>query len=102
MSILSFSAHRELATWLVWLLVLINILLAPGSGLTDAVLGGYPIAIWQSAFDPVPWLGRYYRLGWVPEQPGGKFGSGSMSGNVGWHWQFACGAVITWLKLSRR
>ncbi len=60
MSILSFSAHREFATWLLWLLVLISFLLAPGSG-----LGGCPSAIWQSAFDPVAWLGRFYGLGWA-------------------------------------
>ena len=65
MSILSYSAHREFATWLLWLLVLISILLAPGSGLLDTVLGGSPSAMWQSAFDPVPWLGRFYRLGWA-------------------------------------
>ena len=65
MSILSLSAHREFATWLLWLLVLISILLVPVTGLPSAVLGGYPSAIWQSDFDPVAWLGRFDRLGWV-------------------------------------
>ena len=49
--------------WILWLLVLISILLAPVSGVPDAVSGGCANAIWQSAFDPAPWLGRFYRLG---------------------------------------
>ena len=65
MSILSFSVHREFVSWLLWLLVLISILLVPVSGMPYAVLGGNPIVIWQSIFDPVPWFGQFYRLGWA-------------------------------------
>jgi transposase len=65
MPILSFFTRREISVWLLWLLVLTSILLAPISGMSNAVLGGSPSAIWQSMFDPVPWLGSFYRLRWI-------------------------------------
>ena len=64
MPILSFSTHRDFASWLVWLLVLVSILLIRGSVLPDVVTAGYPTDIWQSPFDPVPWLGQFLRLQW--------------------------------------
>ena len=64
MPIVSFSTHRDFASWLVWLLVLVSILLIRGSVLPDVVTAGYPTDIWQSPFDPVPWLGRFLRLQW--------------------------------------
>jgi transposase len=64
MSILSFSTHRDFASWLMWLLVLVSILLTSGSTLPDVAMTGLPTDIWQSPFDPVPWLGRFLRLQW--------------------------------------
>ena len=64
MPILSFSTHRDFASWLIWLLVLVCILLTCGSTLPDVVATGIPSDIWQSSFDPVPWLGRFLRLHW--------------------------------------
>ena len=48
MPILSFSTHRDFASWLVWLLVLVSILLIRGCVLPDVVTAGYPTDIWQS------------------------------------------------------
>jgi hypothetical protein len=45
-------------------LVLVSLLLMRGALLSDATLADYPTAIWQSPFDPVPWLGRLLRLRW--------------------------------------
>ena len=59
MPILSFSTHRDSVSWLLWLLVLISILVLPSTSSS-----GCPTAIWQSLFDPVPWLGRLLRLRW--------------------------------------
>ncbi len=65
MPILSVSAHRDFVCWLAWLLVLISLLLMHGPIVpTAAVSASYPTDIWQSAFDPVPWLGRMLRLRW--------------------------------------
>jgi transposase len=58
MPILSFSVHREIASWLIWLLVLVSMLLTYGSAAVS------PSDIWQSANDPVPWFGRFLRLRW--------------------------------------
>jgi len=52
MSILSFSTHREIVSWLVWLLVLVIILLR--ACFADPT--GYPAYVCQSSFDPVPGL----------------------------------------------
>lgn len=64
MPILSLSTHREFASWLIWLLVLVSILSAHSSVLPSAVSAGYPSDLWQSPFDPVPWLGRHLRWRW--------------------------------------
>jgi len=65
MPILSFSTHRAVTSWLLWLLVLVSLLLARGPVLQpDAMSGGMPADIWQSPYDPVPWLGRALRLRW--------------------------------------
>jgi len=64
MPILSFSTHRDFASWLLWVLVLVSLLLMRGAALPDAISADYPTAIWQSTFDPVPWLGRLLRLRW--------------------------------------
>ena len=64
MPILSFSTHRDFASWLLWLLVVISMLLMRGSTLPDVGSAGFPRDIWQSTFDPVPWLGRLLRLRW--------------------------------------
>ncbi len=64
MPVLSFSTHRDFASWLLWLLVLVSLLLMRGAVLPDAISADYPTAIWQSPFDPVPWLGRLLRLRW--------------------------------------
>jgi len=64
MSILSFSTRRDFASWLIWLLILVSILLARGSALPGIAETGLPADIWQSPFDPVPWLGRFLRLHW--------------------------------------
>ena len=64
MPILSFSTHRDSASWLIWLLVLISILLMRSSTLPDLASAGFPTDVWQSSFDPVPWLGRFLRLHW--------------------------------------
>jgi len=59
MTILSSSTHRDLAIWLIWLLVVLAMLVPqtifPKVGLAE---------IWQSAFDPVPWLGWSFRQKW--------------------------------------
>lgn len=64
MTILPFSHTRDTATWLIWLLVLLAMLL-PQSGLLPVSV----IEIWQSAYDPVKWLGiglrrRWYTVVW--------------------------------------
>jgi hypothetical protein len=64
MPILSFSTHRDFASWLIWLLVVISLLLMRGSTLPDVGSGGFPTDVWQSTFDPVPWFGRRLRLQW--------------------------------------
>jgi transposase len=60
MPILSFSTHREIASWLIWLLVVVSLVLTQGS----TYLSGNPPDLWQSRLDPVPWLGSRLRLGW--------------------------------------
>lgn len=64
MPILSFSTHRDFASWLIWLLVVISMLLMRGSTLPAVGSGGFPTDVWQSTFDPVPWFGRRLRLQW--------------------------------------
>jgi len=64
MPILSFSTYRDFASWLIWLLVLISMLLMRGTTLPDLTAAGFPADVWQSSFDPVPWFGRFLRLQW--------------------------------------
>ncbi len=64
MPILSFSTHRDSASWLVWLLVVISMLLMPGSTLPVGGSASFPTDVWQSTFDPIPWFGRRLRLQW--------------------------------------
>ena len=64
MPILSFSTRREFASWFIWLLVLICLLCPHGATQLTAASTGYPADIWQSSFEPVPWLGRLLRLRW--------------------------------------
>ena len=65
MPILSFSTHRAFTSWLLWLLVLISLLLVRGPVLQpETMSGGPPVDIWQSPYDPMPWLGRRLRLRW--------------------------------------
>jgi transposase len=64
MPILSFSTRREFAFWFIWLLVLIYLLCPHGATQLIAAATGYPADIWQSPFEPIPWLGRFLRLRW--------------------------------------
>ena len=58
---------------------------------TQTLFGKVLLTLFRGLGGFIDWVGLH-------EQSGGKSASGSMSGNVGWHWQFACGAVITWQK----
>jgi transposase len=64
MPILSFSTRRDFASWLIWLLVVVSMLLMHSPTLRDVGAVGFPTDIWQSTFDPVPWFGRRLRLQW--------------------------------------
>jgi transposase len=59
MTILPSSTQRDFAYWLIWLIVVLTILL-PQTGVLKVPV----VEIWQSAFDPVPWLGWSFRLRW--------------------------------------
>ena len=59
MTILSSSAPRDFASWLIWLIILLTMLL-PQAGVLKAPV----VEIWQSAYDPVGWLGPSLRHGW--------------------------------------
>jgi transposase len=64
MNILSSSAHRDFVFWLVWLVVVLTMLL-PQAGVLKVPV----VEVWQSVFDPFPWLGwscrlRWYATGW--------------------------------------
>ena len=52
MTILTFSRSRDIASWLIWIIVLLAMLLPQTAFLKVPV-----IEIWQSADDPVSWLG---------------------------------------------
>ena len=59
MPILSFSAARDIAAWLIWIIVLVSLLLG------QTAMAGVPgIEIWQSGYDPVSWLGARLGLRW--------------------------------------
>ena len=64
MPTLAFSTHRDFASWFIWLLVLIYLLCPHGATQLTAVSNSYPADIWQSLFEPVPWLGCFLRLRW--------------------------------------
>jgi transposase len=59
MTILTFSASRDIATWLIWLIVLLAMLVPQAAFLKAPVT-----EIWQSAYDPVSWLGAGLRVRW--------------------------------------
>lgn len=59
MTILSFSPSRAIASWLIWIIVLFVMLLPPTTFLQAPVT-----EIWQSANDPVGWLGPGLRIRW--------------------------------------
>jgi len=59
MTILSFSPSRGIASWLIWIIVLLVMLLPQGAFLKAPVT-----EIWQSANDPVSWLGPSLRIRW--------------------------------------
>jgi transposase len=59
MTILSSSTSRDLVFWLVWLSVVVMMLL-PQAGIPRVPA----VEIWQSAYDPVSWLGPSLRLRW--------------------------------------
>ncbi len=59
MTILSFSPSRGIASWLIWIIVLLVMLLPQGAFLKAPVT-----EIWQSAYDPVSWLGPSLRIRW--------------------------------------
>jgi len=60
MPILSSSHTRDIATWLIWFIVLLTLLWIPGQSSQIAPA----VEIWQSTSDPVPWLGQLLRLRW--------------------------------------
>jgi len=59
MTILTFSRSRDIASWLIWIIVLMAMLLPQTAFLKVPV-----IEIWQSADDPVSWLGPSLRIRW--------------------------------------
>lgn len=59
MTILSSSPARDLASWLIWFIVLLTLLL-PQAGISKQAV----VEVWQSWLDPVPWLGPTLRLRW--------------------------------------
>ena len=59
MTILTSSTAREFASWLIWLIVILAILL-PQGGVSKVPV----VEVWQSSFDPLPWLGQTFRLHW--------------------------------------
>ena len=59
MTILSSSPARDLASWLIWFIVLLTLLLSQAGISKQAV-----VEVWQSWLDPVPWLGPTLRLRW--------------------------------------
>ncbi len=59
MTILSFSPSCGIASWLIWIIVLLVMLLPQGAFLKAPVT-----EIWQSAYDPVSWLGPSLRIRW--------------------------------------
>src|SRR3990172_462971 len=64
MTILTSSDQRTFASWVLWLIVFLSLLLM--SGRLAQTVGAAPVPgeIWQSAYDPVSWLGPRLRLRW--------------------------------------
>lgn len=87
MPILSFSAHRDFASWLLWVLVLVSLLWMRGTVRPEVISATDPTTIWQSPFDPVPWLGRRLELRWAA---------------VGWKIRARINAWERWLVLVMR
>ena len=59
MTILTFSRARDITSWLIWMIVLLAMLLP------QTILFKAPVTeIWQSAYDPVSWLGAGLGLRW--------------------------------------
>lgn len=71
MTILSSSPARDIASWLIWLIVILDILL-PQAGVSKVPV----VEVWQSPYDPFPWLGQI----------------------IGVHWYAAWWRVRQWLK----
>ena len=59
MTILTFSRARDITSWLIWMIVLLAMLLPQTTPLKAPVT-----EIWQSAYDPVSWLGAGLGLRW--------------------------------------
>jgi transposase len=82
MTILSSSPVRDFASWLIWFIVLLTLLL-PQAGISKQPA----IEIWQSSLDPVPWLGRALHLSWQA---------------VKWRVQYRLKQWQQWLMLAER
>jgi transposase len=59
MTILTSSTTRDLVFWLIWLSVVVMMLL-PQAGIAQVPA----VEIWQSAYDPLSWLGPGLRIHW--------------------------------------
>jgi len=59
MTILTSSTTRDLVFWLIWLSVVVMMLL-PQAGIAQVPA----VEIWQSAYDPLSWLGPGLRIRW--------------------------------------
>ena len=59
MTILSSSTARDFASWLIWFIILLSLLL-PQAGISKQLA----VEVWQSSLDPVPWLSPGLRLRW--------------------------------------
>ena len=59
MTILTFSPSRDIASWLIWLIVLLAMILPQTTPLMASMS-----EIWQSVYDPVSWIGPGLRQRW--------------------------------------
>lgn len=67
MTIVSSSARRDLAFWLMWLVVVFTLLMAPWQAarpIAPGVAMPEHWEMWRSAFDPIPWPGRSWCTRW--------------------------------------
>ena len=69
MTILSSSVQRDFASWVLWLIVLL-VLLLPGRLPQTAGAVSALVEVWQSPYDPVSWLGRGLRMRWYAVRQG--------------------------------